>query len=1258
MMIELKKKIEKASVISFDIFDTLIIRSYNKPTDLFKHIDLSVCKGFEKARIEAEQKARLNASDEHREEVTLDEIYDLIPKNMQEIKNIELEQELICCSKDANMFEMFNYAKSLNKRIVLTSDMYLPLAFVEKLLKNCGYEGYEKLFLSSNEQVTKVSGNLFNKVLSYLNVTPDKLLHIGDNLLTDHDIPSSMGINVFFYQKAAEIDFAQKDYKFYKMLINYENRLPISIMKGLFVKYSQNTHKPLEGFAYQYAGLMTVGFCQWLKSRLDINQINKIFFMARDGFIPQKVFNTLYPQYNTNYMLASRRCYLLSGMNRLDDILLYLVNLGTDGLTYEQYWKALSINNKKLYSLYCQMFPKQQNIINKNELKIFFEKKDVFKELEKEKEKEKEIVLAYFKKMKLLNEKCALIDIGWRASVQKSIERTIANECDNIYKYYLATHPLKKGSSKIDSYLLNENFPTEHANIINPILPILELIYTAPEAGTIKLTQDKNGKIKPEKNILSSNEQNRILASSQIAKGIMDFTQDWLKITKNLPINISAFDTLIPFINFNHNLRELYYDNLKSLNYSVQIGNATKEHNLLSTYNPEKTIGVVYTWPGSESAEKEVVLRLRKATHNIGYNLVLFERNGYILDEETLCTPNRIRDHDFKFVITLHYEDMKIFDCFHYHVLWNPPEIPLALPYYREKIDNYLSNDDFLIYDDGGMKNHLMSMLIDNQRDLDKASSLVASFPKSEIKKPNLDNIKLFYCGMNWDCLNNASHIGRHSGLFHLLDDNNLVEIYGPEAPKAWGGVRPWAGYKNYRGEIPFDGFSILDIINNCGVVLACSSDVHRRAGAVTNRVYEACTAGAVIISDDNPFMKKHFGNSVLYIDFNKDNPLDTYRQIKEKLDWIKNHKKEALALAKASQDIFIQKFCMEVQLQNVINNHENRKKAVARAMYARRREDTVLAVSYVDTPILTAKDIYRIKQLFYQIKNQNYEKIVLGLAVENAVVQKVKELIPSDMKNVIIIPLEIFNKKRSKLITRGEMLRIVLNKIPHNYFSVLNGCEILFKEHYEVLKRKLEDNTEAVAAYSGLFSDEVDRRDIWEKFVLTNVQLFNLVISPTGRCLMKSEIENYVPDYVDRNVDGWEIHSFLNRALFHFEKKIIYSERITCGYNPDLDRDFITPCIGFDLQKRFIQGLVHFDYENWVANHTYAANIFHNHDNCTPSIDEHLLKLLKKIQKRKNRRKILLLRLKSLFVWSHAQRTQIKKKIKSLKKEYKENGK
>jgi hypothetical protein len=104
---------------------------------------------------------------------------------------------------------------------------------------------------------------------------------------------------------------------------------------------------------------------------------------------------------------------------------------------------------------------------------------------------------------------------------------------------------------------------------------------------------------------------------------------------------------------------------------------------------------------------------------------------------------------DLEFVISMHYEDLKMLDVFHYHLLWNPLKITLQYPLYHLYSKNIISHDDYLIYDDGGMSNHLKMMLSEHPRDLKVPSVLTPSFSRSAVIEPELlENPTLFYCGM------------------------------------------------------------------------------------------------------------------------------------------------------------------------------------------------------------------------------------------------------------------------------------------------------------------------------------------------------------------------------------------------------------------------------------------------------------------------------------------------------------------------------
>lgn len=206
----------KTKLVSFDIFDTLLLRPFWVPTDLFLFLDREASKllgnpdviDFSACRCEAEQRARVEAAKAGREDVTLREIYaqiektDLFPAEVsQALFKKEMELELRFCSARKSARELLNFAFAQGKRVVAISDMYLPSALISEMLRKNGMEGLERIFVSCEAGVSKCSGHLFEYALRELNLDATAMVHIGDNLKSDVKIPEKMGIRAFAYYR-------------------------------------------------------------------------------------------------------------------------------------------------------------------------------------------------------------------------------------------------------------------------------------------------------------------------------------------------------------------------------------------------------------------------------------------------------------------------------------------------------------------------------------------------------------------------------------------------------------------------------------------------------------------------------------------------------------------------------------------------------------------------------------------------------------------------------------------------------------------------------------------------------------------------------------------------------------------------------------------------------------------------------------------------------------------------------------------------
>ena len=91
-------------------------------------------------------------------------------------------------------------------------------------------------------------------------------------------------------------------------------------------------------------------------------------------------------------------------------------------------------------------------------------------------------------------------------------------------------------------------------------------------------------------------------------------------------------------------------------------------------------------------------------------------------------------------------------------------------------------------------------------------------------------------------------------------------------------------------------------------------SESHHKYKIPSGRIFEAVAASAVVITDRNPFVMEHFGDSLLYIDQTLSGD-EMFNQIDAHVMWIQNHPEEALEMAKRAHQIFEEKFLLEQQL-------------------------------------------------------------------------------------------------------------------------------------------------------------------------------------------------------------------------------------------------------------------------------------------------------------------------------------------------------
>ena len=549
--------VDKNNIISFDIFDTLILRNIFYPTDIFKILSIYAKNNFNidnfyEIRIESEKNSR---NVENNYECNYNDIYNNVSKKIknkkicEKLKNRELELELEFCTFNPYMKSIFNYCENNKKTIFLISDMYLDERFVNKILQKNGYKNY-KLFVSSKYKKNKGTKELFKYVYETMKVDKTKWLHIGDNEYSDYKMPIEFGINAYNYKKVT---------------LNCDI-IPNSIFESIILAiqcnylYNGNKNDYWNSFGVKYVSPIYFGFTKWLCD-LTKNKDN-LFFLARDGYI----INEIYKLFNikdtyTKYIYCSRESLQMPTflINDEDDNLIKFITenggikynmtlsdlLNRAGIDtskidkdligdfgFKNFEDSIDINNyyhaRKLISLYLKDI--KNSLVDKLNLAkeyLIQEKMDQFDEIN-------------------------IVDIGWSGSIQSSISKILNKK---VCGYYFGTIDSKKTNAftNMYGYYFDLDYPLSKKNNILDNVMMYELIFCAPHGTTIGY-EKKDSNINP---ILGLNvNNNKYIESFQ--KSALMIIKKYLKYYKYYDFLGKDF-CVNPYLNF---IKEKKYNDL------------------------------------------------------------------------------------------------------------------------------------------------------------------------------------------------------------------------------------------------------------------------------------------------------------------------------------------------------------------------------------------------------------------------------------------------------------------------------------------------------------------------------------------------------------------------------------------------------------------------------------------------------------------------------------------------------------------------
>lgn len=574
-MKQLQKQILQYEVVSFDIFDTLIMRKVFMPQDVFKLVERQVRfqLGLELDFCQARRNADLMCNDSYK---ILDDIYNEMNETwklqkdiLDSVKQIEINTELECCVPRRDMVQLYNET-ALEKEVYLLSDMYLPSEVMSEILRKCGIQNTQNIWISGEKKKNKKSGELW-AYFSQKIVKGRKALHIGDNLSSDVRMPRQYGIDSYYVMSSAAMweksslgDFVPKIQKLEQSV--FAGMLGTKIFNSPFALSESGggvVFTEFEQLGYCLWGGVIYSFLVWMVKEAETRGINRFIFFARDGYLLEKDYQYLKKLWRRDewpealYIAMSRRLALISsygGAAYLGDI----INVPYNG-TFAQYMDDrfnISISDREEHSDSIVSLPGDAEKISEW---IQPYREQIISEIEREKNS----YLTYISQHNI-GDREGVIDLWYNGKNQYYLSQIVGKRLTGFY--FTANLAEENGCLQnnilIPCFQSADDVCASQSNIFRMCI-FAESFLTAPY-GMIKCLDDKfnfvcapkgeNQKYFEERNIMN--------------QGVCEFMQDYSEImgeeAELMPLFIDCF--LEEFVNGKMELGSslktvFYYDN-------------------------------------------------------------------------------------------------------------------------------------------------------------------------------------------------------------------------------------------------------------------------------------------------------------------------------------------------------------------------------------------------------------------------------------------------------------------------------------------------------------------------------------------------------------------------------------------------------------------------------------------------------------------------------------------------------------------------
>lgn len=523
---ELEEKIRNADVVSFDLFDTLVMRQTLYSDDIIAYVDCKLkesgifIEDFCKNRLGSEKELSRNRVP------TLTEIYqNMMQKRKKykernitaaELANLEWDIDFEFLVSRKEMCDIFRETVESGKKVYIVSDTYYSKKQLIQILKKCNITKYTDILSSSDCKVSKQQG-LYSVLKDRENA--GRYLHIGDDIVADIESACNCGLDTYRVFSGLDLleDVGGLGLEF------CADSLSDNLKIGMFVARIFNSPfqfekqdryieiKDVYDIGYLLCAPVISDFVIWFYNKMKEQKFQNIWFGARDGYLIREMYSYLLDSLGCNdgtvYFLTSRIAAIRAGVQDEEDIQ-YVDEMKFSG--------TLEENLKERFGIDLGFVKSEDILVDKKGLLQY--KKIILRNAQKEYENYEQ----YIARLVIEEGDIAFFDFVAKGTVQMYVQRLVDRHLKGFYFLQLEKEYMKEKKLDIESFFGNvdTDFGVIYDNyyILEPLLTALHpSICSFDEEGMPVYADDTRS-------------NRSILCIERAQTGILDYFKAYIKL--------------------------------------------------------------------------------------------------------------------------------------------------------------------------------------------------------------------------------------------------------------------------------------------------------------------------------------------------------------------------------------------------------------------------------------------------------------------------------------------------------------------------------------------------------------------------------------------------------------------------------------------------------------------------------------------------------------------------------------------------------